>query len=108
MGSIGDRIREERERLGIKNQTEFGQLGGVERNAQSQYERNIRCPDAEYLRKIAAMGVDILYVVTGTRATHASVLSDDERRLLTIYRGLQHDDKMALSRIVSLIHQATV
>lgn len=66
MTSFGTRLREERERLGY-NQTDFGDIGGVRKNAQSNYEQGERQPDAEYLQKIQAIGVDVHYLLTGER-----------------------------------------
>lgn len=67
MSSIGIRLREERERLAM-SQTVFGGEAGVTKGAQVNYENGRRSPDAEYLAKVAAVGVDVLYVLTGTRA----------------------------------------
>lgn len=66
---IGERLREERKRLELKyaNQTKFAEAAGVKKNAQSNYENNIRAPDTDYLKAIEAMGCDVLYVVTGRR-----------------------------------------
>lgn len=65
---IGDRIREERSRLGL-SQEAFGDIGGVKKFAQSNYERSKRHPDTAYLEKISRAGVDVLYVITGKRQT---------------------------------------
>lgn len=64
---IGERLREERERLGL-NQTELGARGGVSRKTQFNYESGERLPDAAYLAKVMDAGVDVLYVVTGNRS----------------------------------------
>lgn len=66
MSTFGDRLKEERERLGF-NQTDFGALGGVKKQAQLNYEKGERNPDSAYISAIANHGVDILYLVTGTR-----------------------------------------
>ena len=81
--SIGDRIREERERLGF-NQIDFGEAGKVGRKSQFNYESGDRFPDALYLADIAEIGADVLYVVTGIRSDTA--LSPDERQLLSLFR----------------------
>lgn len=66
MKTLGERIKEERERLGM-NQTAFGEIGGVKKNAQFLYESNSRSPDAQYLEAIAKVGADINYIVTGNK-----------------------------------------
>lgn len=66
MNDLGDRLREERERLGL-SQAAFGELAGVKKNAQFNYEAGNRSPDGQYLSAVAKHGVDVLYVVTGQR-----------------------------------------
>lgn len=64
LSTVGDRIKEERERLKM-SQTEFADLGGVQKRAQIHYEKGERVPDALYLVAVAARGVDVTYVLTG-------------------------------------------
>lgn len=64
--TIGNRLREERLRLGM-NQTEFGRLLGVSKESQINYEAGKRSPDAEYLSKAVGIHVDVTYVLTGVR-----------------------------------------
>ncbi|WP_330208717.1 MULTISPECIES: helix-turn-helix domain-containing protein [unclassified Pseudomonas] len=68
MDLIGQRLKEERIRLG-RTQRDFAAVGGVLPNAQSNYERGLRSPSAFYLAKLAKVGVDVLYVVTAERGT---------------------------------------
>lgn len=85
--NISDRLREERERLGL-NQVEFGSIGGVKKLAQINYEKGERHPDSAYLAAIAAAGADVLYILTGQRAGGASAppppraVSEGDRILL--------------------------
>ncbi|QKH37306.1 helix-turn-helix transcriptional regulator [Achromobacter pestifer] len=71
-----ERLKEERIRLGM-SQTAFGELGGVKVLAQRNYETGKRSPDASYLERLAAMGVDVLYVVTGAHALTQQDLEAD-------------------------------
>jgi len=67
------RVREERERLGL-TQTEFGRLGGVSKMAQWQYENGKHWPTLEYIQNLRANGgVDIVYLVTGTRVSNGRI-----------------------------------
>ena len=66
MSSLGDRLKEERNRLGV-NQGFFAELGGVKRNSQVKYEKGERNPDSSYLAAISDK-VDILYIVTGIKS----------------------------------------
>jgi transcriptional regulator with XRE-family HTH domain len=65
---LGARLREERERIGFAKQKAFADQVGVTRESQGNYERGSRSPDADYLSKAAALGVDVQYVVTGYRS----------------------------------------
>ena len=44
--SIGKRLGEERDRLGF-SQEDLGEIGGVKKNAQFQYEKDKRSPSAD-------------------------------------------------------------
>lgn len=104
MSAIGDRLRDERERLG-KNQDEFGLIGGVKRNAQANYERGDRSPDAEYFAAIAEGGVDVLYILVGQRKpTATESLSQIESDLIAKYRGLPEADQAVVCRLVEVAH----
>lgn len=84
MGSIGYRLREERERLGL-NQSDFAEKAGATRKSQFNYETDARRPDADYLAAIAAAGADVFYILTGQRTSAApaeSALPDGDRVLL--------------------------
>ncbi|CAM4041630.1 Helix-turn-helix domain protein [compost metagenome] len=100
MNGIGSRIREERERLGL-TQRAFGDIGGVEPNAQGKYESGERTPKADYLAAVAARGVDALYVLSGvhTPVEHSS-LSAEEEQLLGSFRLLQAADQVAVQQLL--------
>lgn len=85
---IGQRLREERERLQM-SQEELGSVGGVRKQAQLHYEKDERSPDARYLSEIAKVGVDVAYVLTGERAkpiAELELLPPQERILLDNFR----------------------
>ncbi|MGZ8984456.1 MAG: helix-turn-helix domain-containing protein [Methylotenera sp.] len=64
--SIAERLREERKKLGL-TQEEFGHLGGVTKTAQSLFEGGKNRPGSEYLEALHFNGVDVGFIVTGTR-----------------------------------------
>lgn len=70
MNTVGSRLLKERERLG-KSQTEMAEQGGVKKNAQINYEKDKRSPDADYLTRIANAGADVNYILTGRRGGEA-------------------------------------
>ena len=82
--SIGERLREERVRLGM-SQTTFGEVGGVTKKTQMLYEGGERAPDAGYLAAAAESGVDVRYVITGQRDAPAQEVPTTEEKLLMQY-----------------------
>lgn len=64
--ALGDRLKRERERLGLTQQ-QFADLVGVSRMTQGNYESGKRHPDARYLSEVSQAGVDLLYIATGKR-----------------------------------------
>jgi phage repressor protein C with HTH and peptisase S24 domain/DNA-binding XRE family transcriptional regulator len=66
------RLREERDRLGLK-QDELAERLGVSKASQSNYERGNRSPDAGYLVALVRLGADALYLLTGQRAKSVDV-----------------------------------
>lgn len=85
MSNFGERLRQERKRLGL-TQDELAEHGGVKKGAQFNYENGVRNPDTEYLIAIAAVGIDTQYLLHGEPSKIN--LSEDETELLFGYRGL--------------------
>ncbi|WP_165814193.1 XRE family transcriptional regulator [Kushneria phyllosphaerae] len=71
MGTIGERIRLERERLG-HSQTTLGGLSGVTKKTQMLYETDKRIPKADYLVALAQAGIDVQYVLSGNKLIGSS------------------------------------
>lgn len=94
---IGERLREERERLG-ENQTDFAALAGVTRKTLFGYETAERMPPADALAAWAEIGLDVGYVVLGQRSDGATShhLPPDEELLLDAYRALTATARKAL------------
>jgi transcriptional regulator with XRE-family HTH domain len=100
MTTVGFRLKQERQRLGM-SQDDFSAVCGMKRRAQMSYEHDERSPDAEYLRALAEIGVDVQFVVTGIASI--STLAKDESELLSGYRGLDIRGKVvALGMIETL------
>lgn len=62
--NIFERLKEERERMGL-SQEKFGAIGGVKKLAQINYEKGERNPDSAYLAAIAVAGADVRYILEG-------------------------------------------
>ncbi|WP_213626936.1 helix-turn-helix transcriptional regulator [Pseudomonas sp. Pc102] len=99
---FADRLRNERQRLGM-SQSAFGKAGGVQANAQGKYESGERSPSADYLQAIAAIGVDLQFVLTGNR--NASALTQDENQLLSLYRAMPNVTRGTVMRIVKALSE---
>ena len=67
MSTIGTRLKEERERLGL-TQVSMAEKVDSSRTSQQHYENDRRYPDAGYLAQVSALGVDVQYVITGQRS----------------------------------------
>ena len=98
--TIGDRLKEERSRLGL-SQTDLGAAGGVGKTTQINYEKGTGSPDAKYLSALAALGIDILYVVTGVSTPQVlEGFTAAEDKLVNQFRALPEPDQAAVQRIV--------
>ncbi|MFK7089316.1 helix-turn-helix transcriptional regulator [Chromobacterium violaceum] len=86
--NIGDRLREERIRLGYTQQ-DGAKLADVGYTTYMAYEAGRSYPNAESLNLLHLNGFDVLYVVTGVR--NGAALSNEDSSLLA--RIHQLDDK---------------
>jgi len=93
MSSLGERLREERERLGL-SQAAFAELADTFRQTVLSWERGKTAPDGFRLMKLAAAGVDVVYVMTGQR--EATLLSREETALVDNYRHSSPDSQRIL------------
>jgi len=107
MTTIGSRLAEERKRLGL-NQDGFATRLGIARSSQVNYETNKRSPDADYLTSSAAIGVDVLYILTGERIKIAREKPDknndlrpDEAELLINYRHIPEATRRGLRTVIA-------
>lgn len=103
MCGIGDRLKEERLRLGL-SQKEFAELCGIKVRAQINYEKNERSPDARYLIESGKIGVDIGYLFSGNRTLqsekgHLSSLAES-------YVSINDKEMLELSIMISRISNA--
>lgn len=104
---IGERLKEERERLGM-NQTDFAAQLNVSKNSQYNYEKGERSPDALYLAAADAFGVDVLYVITGRRQpVELESLSQEELDVLRYIKFMEEEDRIAYLRVGRGISEST-
>ncbi len=95
--NLGDRLKEERERLGL-SQPAFAAVANAKKHAQINWEKGVATPNGAALQAWAGIGVDVLYVITGQRAV-AAEQNPRERALLDNYRQSKEEDKAAIERV---------
>lgn len=66
MSTLGQRLKEERERLRL-SQIDFAAVGGAKKHSQINYEADRTAPDTNYLSALSTCGADIVYILTGER-----------------------------------------
>ena len=88
--SFSKRLVEERKRLKIK-QKDMAERLGIHINSQLDYEKGRLPAFVGYLERIADLGVDVQYVLTGRRSSEP-VLTPKERLLLAAWKeaSVQH------------------
>ena len=102
--SFGSRLAEERKRLGLK-QAAFAELVGTDVPKQSLYENDRRELRADYLARVAAAGVDVLYILTGRR-NDGGGLGEEASDLLSCYFALPPEMQRALEGLARSLHDA--
>lgn len=86
--SIHERLKSERERLGL-SQPRVAELLGVGKTTVINWEKASSAPDAVQLSAFAAAGADVLYILTGQRSKQVpaeALLPEGERTLLDNFR----------------------
>ncbi|MNJ35134.1 helix-turn-helix protein [compost metagenome] len=101
---IGERLREQRESLGM-NQTDFAAAAGVSRKTLFGYETGERAPDAAALAAWEKLGVDVLHVITG-RCASGIPMSGDVVREMSIPGQVLRESGIALGQVVGELKAA--
>ena len=99
--TFGMRLAEERKRLGMR-QAEFSALVGTDVPKQSLYENDKRELRGDYLARLAAVDVDIVYVLTGRR-NQGEWLGHGASELLNAYLALPPEMQDALDLFVQAL-----
>lgn len=106
---FGERLRQERDRLGL-SQAQMADLGCTKARTYQDWERGLASVNAEFLARISVHGVDAQYVLTGLRAFDPSTTShpqpadtlparlEQERKRLGLTLG-QLADKAGVERL---------
>lgn len=101
--SFGERLRSERLRIGMQ-QLELADACAVARKTLSVWEKGEQTPNAAVLSRMAAAGVDVLYVVTGQHAAESeTTLAPAERALLQAWRDSNDKGRAALAAVAEVL-----
>lgn len=100
--TIGERLREERERLGM-SQPAFAALAGTTKQTLFSWESGKTAPDGLQLAALGTHEVDILYVVMGVRDPGKPALDVAEKVLLDSYRRCSPEGQATLVQTAALL-----
>lgn len=105
---IGERLREERTRLGL-SQTEVAERCDLTRRTLLSWEKGDQYPNASVLAEMSRLGFDVLYVVTGAHLWEAvpedvgALMSSEEAILLADYRETDDVGKQTIRIVASAL-----
>ncbi|MCU7123644.1 helix-turn-helix domain-containing protein [Salmonella enterica] len=107
---IGLRIKEERERLGLTQQSMADAVGAAKRTV-IDWEKDRTSPTAVQLSALSSMGMDVLYIVTGQRAIPVTApdkvenLSPEKQKLLDAFDNMSADQRRAILEVGRVLTQ---
>lgn len=101
---IGDRLRTERERLGL-TQTEAAALCGVAFRTYCDYEAGKTEPKASALSNLNKYGLNVMYILTGQLITNSDI-SVEEQKLLENYRAMNEAARLNMQAVSSAFAQS--
>lgn len=76
--TFGTRLKEERKRL-RETQKTLAEKIGIHHTSLLSYEKDTVIPPCTFLEKLATLGFDIQYIITGSEATPRHTISPAER-----------------------------
>ncbi len=92
--SSADRLKEEREAKNL-TQEALSEIGDIHIRVQLRYEKGETVPNLKYLAKLAAIGFDIQYIVTGVRSG-AQTISEEENKLIAYFKNMSPSKQAAM------------
>lgn len=96
----GSRLRDERNRLGIKTQEDLAEILNVKKNSIVRYEKHNAPLDTDQLDKLEDHGFNIAYILWGNTEVKNSELSEEEIKLITFYRQTREEMREGLISLV--------
>ncbi|MHA3059655.1 helix-turn-helix domain-containing protein [Acinetobacter sp. ANC 4636] len=100
LNTRGNRLRDERKRLGIETQDELAEILGVKKNSIVRYEKHNAALDMDQLDLLEDHGFNVAYILWGRTEAADSSLSEEETKLLGFYRQTREEMRGGLVAIV--------
>lgn len=88
---------------GSESQAAFAERIGVHKNTLGNYERNRNSPDAEFLKKMAQLGINTHWLVTGEGDQKISSSSGQDKLHSVALEALRHLNKDVFSEVIEVI-----
>ncbi len=105
--SIGSRLKEERERLGLTI-PELAEIAGAKKNTVIDWQKDASSPPAAKLAALGEVGVDLLYVLIGRRSIGRPGMSEAEveqfNELVDLFWSSSDESRMATLNMLSALH----
>lgn len=101
------RLREERERLGL-SQRALGEVAGVAKLAQLNYEKGARSPSIAYLDAVSGAGLDVWYMLTGERFDRRGVDAGLLAACISAIDGVFGGSVEDRAQLSAVLYQSTV
>ncbi|MBK0032708.1 helix-turn-helix transcriptional regulator [Erwinia sp. S43] len=103
---LGDRLRQERERLGF-TQTEMAKIGGVAFRTYCDYEAGKTEPKSSLLEALHVAGADVLFIITGLKSPTQNI-STEEQILVENYRSMDDAARLNMQAVGNAFASAKV
>ena len=100
LSNRGERLKEERRRLGINTQDELAEILNVKKNSIVRYEKHSAALDTDQLDLLEDHGFNIAYILWGTTEVKNTELSEQEVKLIELYRQTREEMRHGLVSIV--------
>lgn len=105
LGPIGERLRDERVRLGLK-QEQLAERAGISKNSLGAYERGATAMNVALLLVFQDLKIDIGYVLTGRRTDRS--LDTATAQLIEMVGKLSVRERQAIFNLVSNLAGETI
>ena len=96
----GERLKEERRRLGMNTQDELAEILNVKKNSIVRYEKHSAALDTDQLDLLEDHGFNIAYILWGTTEVKNTELSEQEEKLVELYRQTREEMRHGLVSLV--------